>query len=303
MLARWRAVGPAGAQRGLLAAVAATLALLGLYRTPVGPRPLPSRPAPPVRGGRGLPHSQQLWHQCRNVLLMSQLQFPWERDDRHQRCKKAQWSVAEALEGVRKLQQSRPDRRAVRIVFIGDSRVRNLHSTLVKELGLRPDNASTVPMFYNEVFHPREQLRRAVPPQPRLPGLRAGCTEVDVMRPDGQDRVRCSLAAGAASLRSEFWWRPYLERRSTALLDSLIAACEAGRCPDLVVIDSGPWYARVARYSGDPTTERVFVFRAELAAAAGRLARLADATRLLWKLDEQYMPEVAYGRKITSPGP
>ncbi|KAF0304113.1 hypothetical protein FJT64_023995 [Amphibalanus amphitrite] len=205
----------------------------------------------PNRGGRGLPHSQQLWNQCRNVLLMSQLQFPWERGDRHQRCKKAQWSVAEALESVRKLQQSRPDRRAVRIVFIGDSRVRNLHSTLVKELGLRPDNASTVPMFYNEVFHPREQLRRAVPPQQRLPGLRAGCTEVDVMRPDGQDRVRCSLAAGAASLRSEFW---------------------------------------------------VFVFRAELAAAAGRLARLADATRLLWKLDEQYMPEVAYGRKMNVTG-
>ncbi|XP_043197503.1 uncharacterized protein LOC122367989 [Amphibalanus amphitrite] len=276
---------------------AATLMVLALHHGAVAPRPAPSRPSAPVRGGRRA-FREQLWHQCRNVLLMSQLQFPWEVDGRRRRCRKTHRSVEEMLEGLRKLQKSQPGERAANVVFIGDSRVYGLQSTLMKKLNMRPANFSNVPLFYSGIFYSKEELRRAIPSSEKLSDLRSGCTEAKIYAPPGAGgRARCSLAGETATLRGTSWWRPFLQRRFGERLDALLAECEVGRCADLVVLSSGPWYVTAERYPGEGVTRRVVRFIADLAAQRARIARLAAATKVVWKDNEPFMPEIAYGRK------
>ncbi|KAF0298933.1 hypothetical protein FJT64_003750 [Amphibalanus amphitrite] len=88
------------------------------------------------------------------------------------------------------------------------------------------------------------------------------------------------------------------QERFRERLDWLLAQCEAGRCPDVVVLDSGPWYAGIRRFPSDLPTIRAIQFIADLAAQKSKIARLASSTRVLWKIDEPYMPEAVFGRKM-----
>ena len=287
-------------QSCLLAAVVMTLALLVVYQTSVPSAVLLVPAAPALHGHASRPRQpssvRQMWHQCRKVLFMSENQYFWEADAGRRRCRATQRSADEILEALQKLQQSRPGGQSAKLVFIGDSRVRNLQQTVMERLHLRPDSPSAIPILYSDVYDSVSELRKAFPPQLRPAGLQGGCVEAHAMRINPK-MVRCSLGAETDTFRSESWWRVYLRDIFREKLDSLLSECREGRCPDLVVIDNGPWYANVSRYPGERATARAAEFIADLNDLRHRIARLAASTRLLWKLDEQYMPEVAFGHK------
>ena len=242
-------------------------------------------------------HAQRQWQECRKVLSISGNRFNWEQEDGQSRCKKTYRSVDEMQQGMQKLRQLTPSGRQVKLVFIGDSRIRILHESLTQRLSLKPDNLRSVPIFYEDLFFSREELQRAIPPREKLADLQEGCLEAHILHKE-RNMIRCTLGAGDDTLRSEFWWRPYLKEQFGQRLDWLLAECAQGRCPNLVVMDSGPWYAKVTRFAGDNTSKRTVQFIADLAIMREKIARLAATTKLLWKMDEPYMPDLVYGRKM-----
>ncbi|XP_043234343.1 uncharacterized protein LOC122387848 [Amphibalanus amphitrite] len=302
MINRWLLVAFANTRRWLLALFAVgaiTLVLNQIWIPPSAVRPRTLRPDFLRNGNHHGPRSneQLRWQECQKVLSISRNHFSWEEGGRHGCCKKTHRSVEELLEGMKTLQRSRTGDKDVNIVFIGDSRIRILQETMMKKLKLKPDNPAKVPIFYKPIFYSEEELRHAVPPQEKQPGLQPGCLEANVIALD-PSKIRCTLGASGDSFRSEFWWRPYLQERFRERLDWLLAECEAGQCPDVVVLNSGPWYARIKRFPGDLATTRAIQFIADLATQKSKIARLASSTRVLWKIDEPYMPEAVYEHKM-----
>ena len=255
------------------------------------------------RGIHGISDGEHRWQRCGRVLKTSQVHFSWEgRHDGRQRCRKRYRSPEQVELDLSRLAQLRG--RDVRIVFLGDSRIRVLHEWLAKRLELHqpPANRS---LHYAPYLYSEELLRQYVPSAEKVPPeqLPAGCVEANLLT--ATPLVRCSLLATGARLRSEFWWRPYLDDRFAERLDQLLAECAAGRCPDVTVLDAGTWSSVV--YASSPLAEhpaprRVALFAAALAGLQERLRRLAAVTRLLWKVDEPFTPEVALGRKYNRTG-
>ena len=242
----------------------------------------------------------QRWRQCRRVLRMSETRFFWEWDVDQRRCRKTQRSVVDLQEDLRQLMKLRG--RRARLVFLGDSRIRILYESLEERLNLKPHNSSSLPIVYSEIYHRKEELQRSVPSHESLPELPAGCVEANVVRLKPL-RVFCSRMATSDTLDIEFLWRPYLEDRFRRTLDRLISDCETDTCPDIVAIDSGAWYAKIPPlYPGDLAVARTLRFIEELAALEDRIRRLSSLTRVIWKLDEQFMPEVAWERKMDVTG-
>ena len=291
-----KTIGPVNIHKGLLLTVATALTLLFLYEQHL--------PLPLTDGLVGQDFtdtwSQRLgrrrderWQQCRRVLQMGETQFSWEQDGGRSRCRRRQWPVADLQLGLRRLAELRG--RSARLVFLGDSRVRIIYEILAQKLQLKPHDSSNMTILYSEFFLPKK-LQRAVPEyegsREKLPG---GCVELNLV-----NRVssQCSRVAADDTLRSEFWWRPHINARFRERLDMLLADCAADRCPDVVVVDSGAWYAKMGgNFPGDSSVARTRLFIEESAALRDRIARLAASTRVIWKLDEQFMPEAVWRRK------
>ncbi|XP_037089888.1 uncharacterized protein LOC119110247 [Pollicipes pollicipes] len=251
---------------------------------------------PPVELGGG----QRRWEQCQRVLRTGQVRHSWEQPAADL-CRKRQWTPYQARRALQRLARRRG--RDARVVLVGDSRVRIVHMKMKERVRLTDyrrdfDLNGTYPTEWRTGSHETVPLR--------MPALSEDCVEVFVLAApkakDGSDdriaKARCSIINTGAHLRNEFWWRPWLDELYGRRLDELADECWAGRCPDLVVLDGGAWYAVRKRGldSGQPTAW-VARFAAELAALQPRLARLAAATPVLWKLDELYMTEALRGHK------
>ena len=197
---------------------------------------------------------------------------------------------------MRRCVQTPPGQPASRLVFIGDSRIRNIFQRVLHRLDLPVTNRSEpIPVGHDPHF---VRLNMTVAPP--------HCQEVYklTIRPAGEQTSRrmffCSSSGGGDWLRLEQRWRPYLSRSYLAEVSELAAGCEArpARCPRLVVFGSGLWYAlRFSLTESAPAADWACRYRQQLDALLPSLRRLAAATQVLWKLDEPQFREETQGTK------
>ena len=248
-----------------------------------GSPPCPQMAAPPPSAG------------CERVLRLTSFRHRWESP--------ATAAVASCtgrrLSGdqVRRCLEPPPGRPAPRIVFVGDSRLRNIFERTLHRLGLPLANRSEpIPLGHDPYFSSQNMTEAP-----------ADCQEVFKV-PMQLERGRapqklffCSRAGGGRWLWLEHRWRVYLSRSFRATVSELADECErrpVGGCPRLVVLDSGLWYARrFALTEGAPAADWAARYRRDLAALLTPLRRLAAATHVLWKIDEPQFREETEGRK------
>ena len=231
---------------------------------------------------------------CERVLRLSTFRHRWEEP----RAAAVASCTGRLLSGhqVRRCVEPPPGQPAPRVVFVGDSRLRNIFERALHRLGLPLANRSEpIPLSHDPYFS--SQNMTAAP---------ADCQEVFKvpMSPGpGQPPQKlffCSRAGGGRWLWLEHRWRVYLSRSYLATVSELADECDRrpARCPRLVVLDSGLWYARrFALTESAPAADWAARYRRDLAALLPSLRRLAAATQVLWKIDEPQFREETEGRK------
>ncbi|KAF0307799.1 hypothetical protein FJT64_020903 [Amphibalanus amphitrite] len=254
------------------------LLLAGRTRHPAPAPPQPTAAAP----GR-----------CARLLRLSTCRHRWESGPPPAEACQAQPLSAQQVRGC---VQPPPGQPAPRIVFVGDSRIRKIFHGVLDQLGL-PLSNRTEPIPVGHDPHFISLNMTTAPPY---------CQEVFkiTIRPQTEHTDRkmffCSQSGGGDWLRLEYFWRPYLSRSYLATVSELADRCDRRpeRCPRLVVLDSGLWYAlRFSLTEWAPAADWVARYRQQLAALLPHLRRLAAASHVLWKLDEPQFRQETQGGK------
>ncbi|XP_037078846.1 uncharacterized protein LOC119099859 isoform X2 [Pollicipes pollicipes] len=243
-------------------------------------------------------HNTSAYFTCLDVFRLSAYRYRWEPA-------RADFCTSRTLspQQVRRCVEAGPGVRPMRVVFMGDSRLRQLFASTLRRLQLPMLNRSVeLPLGHDPHY---ASLNMTKAPD--------NCFEIfKLSMPfEGEKKPRklffCSHRGGTHWLRLDYLWRVYMSRSFRRSVDQMVDACirHPAACPRLVLLGSGLWYAR--RFAITETASAAdwaLRFRRDLAALLPHLRRLAAVTRVVWKLDEpQFKEEAGWGKPgIVMPG-